>query len=103
MFNANFNNISAISWQSVLLVATSYIMTTRLAFCNSGVMIRVPDWSVVGRGFESRSDHTIDYTCIKLVYVASPLSMSHQIARVTSGWLGITIMCPTGITYLPVD
>ena len=103
MFNANFNNISAISWQSVLLVATSYIMTRRLAFCNSGVMIRVPDWSVVGRGFESRSDHTIDYTWIKLVYVASPLSMLHQIARVTSGWLGITIMCPTGMTYLPVD
>ena len=31
---------------------------------------------------------------IKLVFVASPLSMQHYGERAMTGWLGIRIMCP---------
>jgi hypothetical protein len=38
---------------------------------------------------------------IKLVLVASPLSMQHEGKRAKTGWLGIRIMCPRGATCLP--
>jgi len=33
---------------------------------------------------------------MKLVFVASPLSMQHYGERAKTGWLGIRIMCPGG-------
>jgi hypothetical protein len=40
---------------------------------------------------------------IKLVFVASPLSMQHQGERTKTGWLGIRIMCQSGAICLPTD
>jgi len=40
---------------------------------------------------------------IKLVFVASPLSTQHYRERAKIGWLGIRIMCPNGVTFLPAD
>ena len=40
---------------------------------------------------------------IKLVFVASPLSMQDQGERAKTGWLRIRVMCPSGMTYLPTD
>ena len=38
-----------------------------------------------------------------MVVVASPLSMQHLVERGKTGWLGIRIMCPSGVTCLPMD
>jgi hypothetical protein len=38
-----------------------------------------------------------------LPFVASPLSTKHERVRAKTGWLGITIMCPSGVTCLPTD
>jgi len=35
---------------------------------------------------------------LKLVFVASPLSMQYYGVRTKTGWLGIRIMCPSGAT-----
>ena len=35
---------------------------------------------------------------IKLVFVASPLSMYHQSVRAMTAWFGIRIMCLSGVT-----
>jgi hypothetical protein len=35
---------------------------------------------------------------IKLVFVASPLSMYHQRVRAKTAWFGIRIMCLSGVT-----
>jgi len=40
---------------------------------------------------------------IKLVFVASPLSMQHYGERAKTGWLGIWIMCQSGATCLSAD
>jgi hypothetical protein len=40
---------------------------------------------------------------IKLVCVASPLSMQHQGEKAKTGWFGIRIMCPSGATCLSAD
>jgi hypothetical protein len=40
---------------------------------------------------------------IKLVFVASPLSTRHYEERAKIGWLGIRIICPNGVTFLPAD
>lgn len=56
-----------------------------------GVMISVPAWSPVDRGFDTRSGKIKDH---KLVYAASPAY---------TGWLKSWIMCLIGATCLPVD
>ena len=38
---------------------------------------------------------------ITLVFVASPLSTQHKGVSVMTGWLGITIMYPSGATCQP--
>jgi hypothetical protein len=38
-----------------------------------------------------------------LVFVASPISTQHYGERAKIGWLGIIIMCPNGVTFLPAD
>ena len=40
---------------------------------------------------------------LKLVFIASPLSMQHRGERATTGRLGIRIMCLSGATCLPAD
>jgi hypothetical protein len=40
---------------------------------------------------------------IKLVFVASPLSMQYEGERAKTGWLRIRIMFPSGATCLPTD
>ena len=40
---------------------------------------------------------------IKLVFVASLLSLQNSGERAKTGWLGIRIMCPSGVTCLPAD
>ena len=36
-------------------------------------------------------------------FVASPLSMQHYGERAKTGWLGIRIMCQSGVTCLSAD
>ena len=38
-----------------------------------------------------------------MIFVASPLSTQHYRERAKIGWLGIRIMCPNGVTFLPAD
>jgi hypothetical protein len=38
-----------------------------------------------------------------LVFVASLLSTQHYGERAKTGWLGIRIVCPSGMTCLPAD
>ena len=40
---------------------------------------------------------------MQLVFVASPLSTQHYAERAKIGWLGIRIMCPNGMPFLPAD
>jgi hypothetical protein len=40
---------------------------------------------------------------IKLVFVASPLRTQHYGKRAKIGWLGIRIMCPNIVTFLPAE
>jgi len=40
---------------------------------------------------------------MKLVFVASLLSTRREQERAKTGWLGIRIMHPSGVTYLPMD
>ena len=41
-----------------------------------------------------------DRLFIKLVIVAFPLSTQHLGERAKTGWIGIRIMCPSGVTFL---
>jgi hypothetical protein len=63
-----------------------------------GVMVCVLASSAVDRGFESQSGQTKDYT-IGICCV----SAKHYGERAKIGWLGIRIMCPIGVTFLPAD
>jgi hypothetical protein len=38
-----------------------------------------------------------------VVFVASPLSTQHYGERAKIGWLGIRIMCPNGVIFLPAE
>ena len=46
---------------------------------------------------------SIHLETIKLVFVASPLSTQHKRERANTGWLGIRIMCASGVICLSVD
>ena len=46
---------------------------------------------------------TIIEGAIKLVFVASLLSMQDLGERTKTGWLGIRTMCPRGLTCLSAD
>jgi hypothetical protein len=63
-----------------------------------GVMVSVLASSAIDHGFESRSGQTKDYEI-----GISPLSTQQQGERANTGWLGIRIMCPSGVTCLPAD
>ena len=72
----------------------------RVSAVDHGWLSCSPRVSAVDHGFEPRSGQTKDY---KLVCVASPLSTQHSGKRATTGWPGIRIMFPSGVTYLPAD
>ena len=57
-----------------------------------GVMVSVLALSAVYRGFEPRSDQTIDYTIGICCFFAK------QGEKSKTGWFGISIMCPSGAT-----
>jgi hypothetical protein len=63
-------------------------------------MISVLASSAVDRRFDPRSGQT---KTVKLVFVASQLSMQDQGERAKTGWLGIRIMCRSGVTCLSTD
>ena len=64
------------------------------------IMVNVLASSVIDRGFEPRSGQP---STITLVFVASTKSMQHYGERAKTGWLGIRIMCPSGVACLPAD
>jgi hypothetical protein len=66
----------------------------------SDIMVSVLVSSVVDRGFEPG---WVKPKTIKLVFVASPLSMQHKGERAKTGWLEIRIMCLTWTTCLSAD
>ena len=61
-------------------------------------MVRVLASIAVDRGFNEVKPKTI-----KLVFVASPLSMQHKGEIARTGWQRIKIMCPSGATCLSAD
>ena len=63
-------------------------------------MVSVIASSAVDRGFEPGR---IEPKTVKLVFVASLLSTQHYGERAKTGWLGIRIVCPSGMTCLPAD
>ena len=56
--------------------------------------------SAVDRGFEYRSDQTKEYTIVICCFSAKHAALTRK--RKT-GWLGISIMCPSGATCLSTD
>jgi hypothetical protein len=64
------------------------------------VMVSVLASSTVEHGYEPRSRQR---KTMKLVYVASPISMGHYGERADISLFGIRIMCPSGETRLSAD
>ena len=62
-------------------------------------IIRIHIGVVTVEVFASSPDR-IKPNTMKLVFVASPISMQHSGERGKIGWLGIRIMCPSGATCL---
>ena len=62
-----------------------------------GVLISVLASSAVDRGFERRSGQTKNYKSGICCFSAKHAALGE---RAKSGWLGIRIMCPTGVTGL---
>ena len=67
--------------------------------CIIDIMVSVLISSAVDRGFKPG---WVKPKTIKLVFVASPLSMQHKGERAKTVWLEIRIMCLTGTTCLSV-
>ena len=57
-------------------------------------------WSAVDRGFELLSGKTKHYT-IGICSISTKGTEVRSRVRSSSGWPGIRIMCPSGVTYLP--
>ena len=51
----------------------------------------------------SSSPDRVKPKIVKLVFVASPLSMQHKGEKAKTGWLGIRIMCLNEATRLSAD
>ena len=64
------------------------------------VMVSMLTLSVVDRDFEPRSCQTKDY---KIGICCFSAKLSHRSLRATIGWLGIMIICQSGVTYLHAD
>ena len=89
VFNATFNNISVISWRSLLLVEETGVLGEK--------------HRPVASHFVGSNTGKVKPMTIKLVFADSPLSMHHEGATAVTGWLGIRIMYQSGATCLPVD
>ena len=74
--------------------------TFNRSYSIGGVMGSVLASSAVDRGVEPRSGQTKDY---EIGIVASPLSTQHLGVRTKTGWLGIRIMCQSGVICLSPD
>ena len=68
--------------------------------CICGIKIGVLASSAVDRGCEPQS---VKPKSIKLIFVASPLTMRHSGERTKTGWLWIRIMCQSRATCLSAD
>ena len=60
----------------------------------------VLDVSVIDSGFKPPAGQAKDY---RLVFISSPLRRQHIRERANTGWFGISIMFPGGMTFLPAD
>jgi hypothetical protein len=78
VFNATFNNISVISWRSLLLVEETGVPGEK--------------HRPVPSHFVGSNTGKVKPMTIKLVFDDSPLSMHHEGATAVTGWLGIRIM-----------
>jgi hypothetical protein len=58
----------------------------------------VLDVSVIDSGFKPPAGQAKDY---RLVFISSPLRRQHIGERANTGWFGISIMFPGGMTFLP--
>jgi len=63
-----------------------------------GVIVSLLASSVVDRGFEPRSGRTKDYETGMFCF-----SAKHIALRRKTGWLGIGILCPSGVIFLSAD
>jgi len=63
-----------------------------------GVMISVLASSAVDHGFESRSGQTKNYKIGICCFSAKHAALKR---RAKTGWLGIRIMCQSGVTLVP--
>jgi len=64
-------------------------------------MVSVPVGSAVDHGLEHRLSQTKDYNIGICCF--SPKHAALQGVRAKTGWLGIKIMCPSAVTYLPAN
>jgi hypothetical protein len=78
VFNATFNNISVISWRSLLLVEETGVPGEK--------------HRPVPSHFVGSNTGKVKPMTIKLFFDDSPLSMHHEGATAVTGWLGIRIM-----------
>ena len=63
-------------------------------------MVSVFASSAVDRGFDPRLGQTKDYKIGMCCFSGQHAALRE---RATFSWLGIRIMCPNGVTFLPVD
>ena len=75
-------------------------MSWKIWTASGDVMVSVFASSAIDSVFEPRSRQT---KWLKLVSVASPLSMQHKGVRAKTGWIGIRIICPGAATCLSED
>ena len=55
-----------------------------------------------GRSWDS-SPGRVKPKTMKMVFAVSPLSSQQYGLKAKTGWLGIRMMCPSGLTYLPLN
>jgi hypothetical protein len=73
-----------------------------------GVIVSMLASSVVDRGvivsmLASSVVDRVKPRTIHLVFATSLLTTQLQAAKANTGWLGVSIICPSGVTSLPAD
>jgi hypothetical protein len=96
----------------IMLKQGSISITSLIRINGDGVMVIMlvsgRSWAsgrswVSGRSWASCRSWVVKSKTIKLVFVASPLSMLPGGKRTKTGWLGIRITCPSVATCLSAD
>ena len=85
---------------SCLLFVLDIILSVLLRFTAQrigGIMVGVLASSVVDGGFEPRSGQTKDYKIGICCFSARHAALLGE--RAKTGWLGIRIMCPSGVLF----